>query len=112
MIYFDNRNHKILKAVYRHDGITSKKLHSRFDNCEMFLIELAREFYIGAEDENGNRILFSDKPPFHTSAATRWFCLPRGNCVIEERRWRIIQWTIPVAISVSAFLVSLLSHFS
>ena len=110
MLYFDKKNYKILKAIYDNDGITSEELHSCFDDCEMFLISLARESYIGAQGENGHYLCFGAQP-FSTSSKTKWFTLPRGNFVIEDKRWRILQWSIPVIISATAVVISLAAFF-
>lgn len=106
MQYFDKINYRILKAIYNKDGITSDELHERFGDCEMFLISLCQESYIGAQFDNNQYLTFGDMP-FHTASTTKWFTLPRGNCVIEEKRWRIWQWTIPVIISITALIISI-----
>lgn len=107
-MYFDKKNYRILKAIYNKDGITSAELQKRFDDCEMFLISLAQESYIGAQSDDGKFLRFGSLP-FATSENTKWFTLPRGNCIIEDKRWRVLQWSIPVIISATAVVISIVS---
>lgn len=66
MLFFDKKNYRILKYIYSHDGVTSESLHMIFGNCEMFLISLAQESYIGALNEDGTFLHFG-AVPFHTT---------------------------------------------
>lgn len=108
MLFFDKKNYRILKYIYSHDGVTSESLHMIFGNCEMFLISLAQESYIGALNEDGTFLHFG-AVPFHTTKKTKWFTLPRGNCVVEDKRRRIMSWVVPVIISITALAISIFS---
>lgn len=108
MIYFNKKTYKILKAIYSCDTITSADLRNRFGDIGGLLIFLVRDNYIGAQYPDGTYAIFNDDSmPWRDSFDTNWFTLPRGDLIIEERRWRLMSWFVPVIISAVSLVISL-----
>lgn len=108
-IHFSKKPYKVLSWLYHEGGRSGYEIKEHFkDDQTTFLIALTNESYIAAQSSDGRFPTFEHKDkPWSPPLDTIWFLLPKGEAYVEDRRWRIMQWLVPVIISATAVIISI-----
>lgn len=106
MIYFDNNTFKILKYIKRNKCVSEQNLIDNFGDISFLLIDLSKEGYTIAQNENGNWYSF-DTIPYHTNPQFKYYVTPKGNELIEQRKFNFWKWSIPTFISILSLVISI-----
>ncbi len=112
MIYFDKRTLSVLRYIQRRGerGVKFEKLRNKFgyDSNSFLLQNFIIEFYVIAQDSQGNWINKDECPPIIESDF-RFYSTSKANELIETRIFNFWKWVIPTLISIVALVVSIIT---
>ena len=99
-MYLNRESYAVLKYIYKHFGVSEGELTKRFDGetIHWILIALIKNEYIGGGNPNG-QFLESKDPFLTTSDKTCYISLSKGDVVIENKRWELLKWLVPLIFS-------------
>lgn len=110
-MYFNRKNYRVLRYIYKHPGVSEGTLRKilDYDHIRWLIPELIFEGYVGGQLVDGTFIDPKSCPSITTAADTKFYCLAKGDAIVEDRRWEIGKWLLPLVFSAISLCIAVVN---
>ena len=103
---FDKKSIKLLRYIYRRDGVTEEKIRRKFGDITLTLVGYSIDLYLLPKDENGDFFVYSKDDGRDMKPTTRWYTTPRAKAIVEKASFEFWKWLAPLVFSALSLLIS------